>query len=71
LILILEEGEPFRFPSLFISDQVDVSRLAVLGEDSYDVAFGALEGEAADVDVGCVAVVSMPGGGWGTADLLA
>ena len=34
---------------------------AVLREDGYDVAFGEVEGEPADVDVGCVAVVGVPG----------
>ena len=36
--------------------------VAVLREEGQDVTFAELEGEAADVDVGCVAVVGVPGG---------
>ena len=41
-------------------------RLAVLREDGDEVAFREREGEAADVDVGGVAVVGVPGGGGGS-----
>lgn len=44
-------------------------RVSVLGEDGEDVAFREVEGQAADVDVGCVAVVGVPGGVWGDAFL--
>lgn len=39
-----------------------MDRFAELGEDGYDVAFAEVVGEGADVDVGGVAVVGMPGG---------
>lgn len=62
LVLILEEGEAFGFSAFLVADEVDVGGLAVLGEDGQDVAFGEVEGEAADVEVGRVAVVGVPGG---------
>lgn len=39
-------------------------RFAILREDGDDVAFCESVGEAADVDVGGVAVVGVPRGGW-------
>lgn len=35
-------------------------------EDSDNIAFGEFEGKTTDVYVGCVAVIGMPGGFWGT-----
>ena len=43
-------------------------RVAILAEDGEKIALGEIEGEAADVDVGGVAVVGMPGGGGGDGD---
>jgi len=42
-----------------------MGRIAVLAEDGDEIAFGQVEGEAADVDVGGVTVVGVPGGGGG------
>jgi hypothetical protein len=35
--------------------------IAVLGEDGENVAFAELKWQAANVDIGCVAVVCVPG----------
>lgn len=64
LILILEEREPFGLAGLLVADELDERGFPELGEDGDDVAFGEVEGEAADVDVGGVGVVAVPGGFW-------
>ena len=59
LVFIFQEREPFAFPGFLVADQVDVGRLAKLGEDGQDVAFGEVEGEAAYVDVGGISARSL------------
>lgn len=61
LVFIFEEREAFALAGLFVADEVEVGRFAELGEDGQDVAFGEVEGEAADVDVGCVSAKRFSG----------
>lgn len=61
LVLVLQKREPPALARFFVPHEVDVHWFAVLREDGYDVAFGEVEGEPADVDVGCVAVIGVPG----------
>ena len=42
-----------------------MDRLAILAEDSKDVALGEIEGETAYIEPGGVAVIGVPGGFWG------
>lgn len=44
LVFIFQEGEPFAFAGFFVADEVDVGRLAELGEYGQDVAFGEVKG---------------------------
>ena len=62
LILILQERKTFTLPGLFISHEVEVGRLAELRKYGDDIPFGEVKGKTADVDVGGVAVVGVPGG---------
>lgn len=64
LIFIFEKTEAFAFPALLVAHEIDVDGFAVLAEDSDDVAFGEVERESANVNVGCVAVVGVPGRFW-------
>lgn len=65
LILVLEEAKPFAFASLTVTDQVQMCRIAKLRKDCHHIAFGQIKRESANVDVGCVSVVGVPGGvGW-------
>jgi hypothetical protein len=61
LILILQERKPSALAGFFVAREVQMHRISVLREDGEDVAFTKLEWQAADVDVGCVAVVCVPG----------
>jgi len=62
LVLVFQKSEPPALAGFFVAREVQVHGVAVLREEGQDVTFAELEGEAADVDVGCVAVVGVPGG---------
>lgn len=61
LILIFEPSKAPALAGLFVAHQTNPDGLAILGENGNDVSFGQVEVEAADIDVGRVAVVGMPG----------
>lgn len=61
LVLVLEEGKALGLARVAIADELDVGGLAVLREDGDDVALAQLVGQPADVDVGGVAPVLVPG----------
>ena len=61
LVLVLEEGKALGLACVAVADELDVGGLAVLREDGDDVALAQLVGQPADVDVGGVAPVLVPG----------
>lgn len=65
LVLVLEPAESLALARLGIARQLEEDGLAKLREDGDDVAFGQLVGQPAEVNVGRVAVVDVPGGVWG------
>lgn len=62
LVFIFQPAETPALARLAVARQLEENRLAELGEDCDDIAFGKLIGEAAEVDKGGVAVVDVPGG---------
>ena len=58
--LILEEGEAFGFACFLVAHEVEIGRLAELGEDCDNVAFGEVKGKPANEDEGCAAIVGVP-----------
>lgn len=60
LVAVLEPAEALGLARLLVARELDEDRLAVLREDDDDVALGERVGEAAEVDVGGVAVVGVP-----------
>lgn len=64
LVFVLEPAEAFGLAGFFVANEFEEDGLAVLGEDCDDVPFGEFVGEAAEVDVGGIAVVDVPGGVW-------
>lgn len=62
LVAVLEPAEALGLARLLVARQLDEDGLAVLREDDDDVALGERVGEPAEVDVGRVAVVRVPGG---------
>lgn len=61
LVFVLEPPETFALAGLLVAHELEEDGLAELGEYGYHVAFGEFVGEAAEVDVGRVAVVDVPG----------
>lgn len=64
LVLVLEPCEALALARLLVAHQAHPHGFAVLGEDCDDIAFGKVEWKAANVDVGCVAVIGVPGSVW-------
>lgn len=60
LVLVLQPAESLAPPRLLVPRELEEDGLAVLREDGEDVALGQLEGQAAEVDEGGVAVVRVP-----------
>jgi hypothetical protein len=63
LILILQKRETLALARLLVSDEIDMRGVPELRENGNDITFGDVKRQPADVDVGCVAVVGVPGGG--------
>lgn len=61
LIFILQEAKALGFTGLAVPDEIEVCRIAKLREDGDDIAFAKVQGDATDVDPGCIFVVGMPG----------
>ena len=61
LVLILKKRETTALAGFLVPHEIDVHGFAVLREDGHHVAFGEIERKPADVEVGCVTVVGMPG----------
>lgn len=61
LVLVFQPAEAPALAGFLVAHEADPDGLAILGEDCDDVSFGQVEVEAADVDVGRVAVVGVPG----------
>lgn len=60
LVLVFQPAEALGFARFFVADQLEEDGLAELREDGDDVSFRELVRQAAEVDVGCVAVVDVP-----------
>lgn len=61
LILVLKEAESSTFARLLVSHQIDVHGVAILAEDDQDVSLAQFKRQTTDVDVGCVAIICVPG----------
>ena len=64
LVFVFQESETSTLAGFLVADEIHVHRFSELGADGHDVAFGEIIWEAADVDVGRVAVVCVPGCTW-------
>jgi hypothetical protein len=62
LIFVFQPTKALALSCFLVAHEADPDGLAILREDCDDVSFGEVEVEAADVDVGRVAVVGVPGG---------
>lgn len=62
LVLVLQPPKTLALAGLMVACELEEDGLAVLRENSDDIALRELVGEAAKVDVGCVAVIDVPGG---------
>lgn len=60
LVFVLQERKASTLSCFFVADEVHVHWFSELRTDGYHVSFGEVVGEAADVDVSCVAVVCVP-----------
>lgn len=62
LVLVLQKGKAPALAGFLVACEIQVHWIAVLREDSQHITFAELEWQSTNVNVGCVAVVGMPGG---------